>query len=112
MTNSFNQIHKHTKANLLWNVPYLTQLFLPLSENLCITIPTKYISKFMQIQRTVSDLESFKEKQVVAPKGLHISLPTTVVMPNHIGFAQLFSKWSESVAKALWDSNKQDSIFS
>ena len=52
------------------------------------------------------------KRQVVAPKRLAISHPTTVVMPNHIGFAQLFPQGTESVAKALCDSNRQDSIFS
>ena len=42
-------------------------------------------------------------KQVVAPNGLDISRPTTVVTPNHVGFAQLFSQGTESVPKALWD---------
>ena len=50
-------------------------------------------------------------EQVVALKGLDISRPTTVVMPNHIGFAQVFSRGTDSVAKALWDSNRQGSIF-
>ena len=51
-------------------------------------------------------------EQVVAPKGLDFSHLTTVVMHNHIGFAQLFfSQGTESVAKALRDSNRQDSIF-
>ena len=45
-----------------------------------------------------------RTEQVVAPKGLDISCSTTVVMPN-------FFQGTESVAKALWDSNKQDSIF-
>ena len=40
-------------------------------------------------------------KQVVAPKGLDISRPTTVVGPNHVGFAELFSQGTKSVAKAL-----------
>ena len=44
-----------------------------------------------------------KLQQVVAPKGLDISSPTTVVMPNHVGFAQLFSQGTKSVAEALWD---------
>ena len=51
-------------------------------------------------------------KQVVVPKGLDISHPTTEVMSNHIGFTQLFSQETESVAEALSDSNRQDSIFS
>ena len=33
-----------------------------------------------------------KKKQVVAPKGLDISRPMTVILPNHIGFAQPFSR--------------------
>ena len=49
--------------------------------------------------------------QVVAPKGLAISRLTTMVMPSHIGFAQLFTQGIDSVAKALWGSNRQDSIF-
>ena len=42
-------------------------------------------------------------RQVEAPKGLDISRPTTEVMPIHVGFAQLFSQKTESVAQALWD---------
>ena len=45
--------------------------------------------------------KSLRLKQVVAPKGLGISRPTTVVMPDRVGFAQLFSHGTESVAKAL-----------
>ena len=51
--------------------------------------------------------------QVVAPKGLNvlaISQPTTVVMPNQIGFAQIYFQGTEPVANTPWDSNSQDSI--
>ena len=34
----------------------------------------------------------YNQEQVVAPKGLDISHTTTVVMPNHIRFAQHFSQ--------------------
>ena len=47
---------------------------------------------------------------VVATKGLDISRPTTVDMPNNIHFARLYSHEIESVAKELSNSNKQDSI--
>ena len=59
----------------------------------------------MQIQPAVQDLEGFIEKQVVALKGLDISRQTTLVLPK------IFSQGTESVVKALWDSNRQDSIF-
>ena len=62
---------------------------------------------FTKFSLSEYDLEKLY-KQVVAPKGLDISHPTTVIMPNHVGFAQLFSQRRESVAKALWDSNRQD----
>ena len=51
-----------------------------------------------------------KKKTQIETMGLDISRLTTVVMPNHIGFAQIYSKGIESVAKALLDSNEHDGI--
>ena len=47
---------------------------------------------------TIFSLIPPQHKQVVAPKGLDISSPTTVVMPSQIGFAQLFPQGTDSVA--------------
>ena len=49
-------------------------------------------------------------QQVVASKGLDFSCPAIVVTPKNIGFAHNYTHGTKSIDKALWDSNKQDSI--
>ena len=61
------------------------------------------LSRKTYVIRMKADARQIYIQQVVAPKGIDISRPTIVVMPNHIGFAQLFSHGTESAAKALWD---------
>ena len=50
----------------------------------------------------------FNRKHVAAPKEQDISHQTTLVVPKHIDFTQPYSQRTEYVAKALWDSNRQD----
>ena len=52
-----------------------------------------------------------KVKQVATPKGLDISRLITVVISNHKCFCPTqLSQGTESVAKARWDSNRQDNM--
>ena len=71
-----------------------------------LSIPTKHLLGAWILKRCYE--QYINTSQFITsscPKGLDIS------QPNHIGFAQLFSQGTDSVAKTLWDSNRQNRIF-